>query len=130
MDRINPWGGLSDKTGWVRLPLGPRPPQADPAFTTVRSTGNPRLVRLSIQLFALARDKAGRSVVPLELPDGANVADLRAALAAGVPALAPLVPVLLIAVDSEYARDEVVLRPESQVAAFPPVSGGTAGGVA
>ncbi len=81
-------------------------------------------MRVSIRLFALARQRAGRSEVALELPEPARVADLRRALAESCPALAPLLANLMIAVDSEYADDDREIRPGAELAAIPPVSGG------
>lgn len=81
-------------------------------------------MRVVIRLFALAKDRAGRAELVLELPEPATVADLKRALASAVPELAPLVPNLMIAVDAEYAGDSQVVRPGADVAAIPPVSGG------
>jgi molybdopterin converting factor subunit 1 len=81
-------------------------------------------VRVSVRLFALARQRAGRPTVELALAEPATVATLKQALIEAVPALAPLLPSLLFAVDSEYAADHQVIRPGAEVAAIPPVSGG------
>jgi molybdopterin synthase sulfur carrier subunit len=81
-------------------------------------------MKLDVRLFAQARDAAGAERVTVELPAGARVADLRAALAAHSPNLRPLVPCLLVAVGTEYADDRVLLSPKIEVACFPPVSGG------
>jgi molybdopterin converting factor subunit 1 len=82
-------------------------------------------VRVTVRLFALARQRAGRAEVVLDLPEGATVADLKRALAASCPELAPLVPNVMIAVDSEYADDDVAIAPAAEVAVIPPVSGGS-----
>jgi molybdopterin converting factor subunit 1 len=82
------------------------------------------LVHVSVRLFALARQKAGRSELTLELPATATVADLRRELARSSPDLAPLVPNLMIAVDSEYADDDRPIGAGAEVAVIPPVSGG------
>lgn len=81
-------------------------------------------MKLTVKLFARARDLAGVDRLVLELPEGARVADLRAGLAETCPAMAPLVPRLLVAVGTDYARDDLPLRPDAEVACFPPVSGG------
>ena len=62
-------------------------------------------MKLDVRLFARARDAAGAECVTVELPAGARVADLRAALAAHSPNLRALVPCLLVAVGTEYADD-------------------------
>jgi molybdopterin converting factor subunit 1 len=77
-----------------------------------------------VQLFARARDLAGTSVVAVELPPGSIVADLRQQLAVQVPALAGLLERSALAVDAEFAPDTQPLRPESEIALLPPVSGG------
>lgn len=77
-----------------------------------------------VQLFAVARDLAGRGVVEIELPEGGTVSDLRRALAVEVPSLAPVLPRVLVAVGADYARDSAVLQPGDEVACIPPVSGG------
>jgi molybdenum cofactor cytidylyltransferase len=81
-------------------------------------------VRLRIRLFAAAKERAGRTEIELDLPAGSNVADLRSALGARAPELAPLVPTALIAIDEEYAPDEALVRPHARIAFIPPVSGG------
>lgn len=81
-------------------------------------------MRVELQLFALLRQRAGAAVLPLDVPDGATVGDLRRALAAARPELAPLVPSLHVAIDSDYADDDRPIPPGAEVAAFPPVSGG------
>ncbi|HXY33932.1 MAG TPA: MoaD/ThiS family protein [Planctomycetaceae bacterium] len=81
-------------------------------------------MRLDVRLFARAKDAAGAERVTVELPAGARVADLRAALADQSPNLRPLVPCLLVAVGNDYADDGALLSPQSEIACFPPVSGG------
>ncbi|MBX3442582.1 MAG: MoaD/ThiS family protein [Planctomyces sp.] len=77
-----------------------------------------------VLLFAKARDLAGASELALDLPEGATVQDLRRALEAAAPDLAPLSPRLHIAVNSRYAADGDVIPPGAELACFPPVSGG------
>jgi molybdenum cofactor cytidylyltransferase len=79
---------------------------------------------LRVRLFAIAKDRAGRSEIEVRLARPATVADLRAALAAQHPALAALAPHVMVAVDSDYAADGTSVAPDSQVALIPPVSGG------
>lgn len=81
-------------------------------------------MKVAIKLFARARDLAGTSHVELELPEASPVAELKRALASQVPALAPLVPSLLVAIGTDYANDQTPLPSGADVACFPPVSGG------
>jgi molybdenum cofactor cytidylyltransferase len=80
--------------------------------------------RVCVRLFALAKDRAGQSELEIELMHGSNVADLRAALGEQVRALRPLLSTVMIAVDEEYAGNDVLISPGSRVAVIPPVSGG------
>ena len=79
---------------------------------------------LTIRLFAVARERAGRAEIEINLPLPATVADLRLVLALQHPELAALAPSVSIAVDSEYATDATLILPGAQVALIPPVSGG------
>jgi sulfur-carrier protein len=81
-------------------------------------------MKLSVQLFARARDLAGKSPIEVELPEDADVAALKRALAEQFPALSSLGPHLLVAVGQDYARDQQRLATGLEVACFPPVSGG------
>jgi molybdopterin synthase catalytic subunit len=82
------------------------------------------LVRIEVKLFAGARHGAGRSAVTVELPASATIADLKRAIAAECPEIAPLVASSRIALDGAYVTDAVVVRPGAEVAVIPPVSGG------
>ncbi len=79
---------------------------------------------MSVRLFARARDLAGASAVSVDLPEGATVGEMRAALAGQMPALAALLPRCAVAVGGEYAADDRGLRAGEEVAVLPPVSGG------
>ena len=72
-----------------------------------------------VRLFAQLRERAGRSEIEVELPDGARVRDAIAAIgeiAAGLP--------VVMAVNREYADESVVLSAGDELALIPPVSGG------
>ena len=77
-----------------------------------------------VQLFAAARDIAGREVVELEIVRPTEIATLRKQLLEMVPGLQPPANALLWAVNNEYVRDDRVVGPSDAVACFPPVSGG------
>jgi len=81
-------------------------------------------MRVRVQLFAAARQAAGEEAIELVLGDGATVRELRRALAEGRPELARWLPHVLFAIDAEYARDDAMIRPGTEVACIPPVSGG------
>ncbi len=80
----------------------------------------------TILLFALAREKAGLASLAVELREGATVGDLKSAIALACPALEGLLPTLRIAIDSDYALDDAQrIPPGAELAAIPPVSGGS-----
>lgn len=81
-------------------------------------------MRVTVRLFAGARELAGQHEIALQLSSGADVAAVRTQLAAAVPRLAPLAARSLIAVNSEYAQDQTPVREGDEVALIPPVSGG------
>ena len=81
-------------------------------------------MKVDVKLFARARDLAGAETVSVDVPDSATVSDLRAALALTFPEMESLVPYLLVAVGNEYADNETTLDASTEIACFPPVSGG------
>ena len=81
-------------------------------------------MRVSIRLFAVAKQLAGRERIELELPDGATLAQLRRRLAEEVPELAGVLGQMTFAVGTEYAHDGAIIPPGADVACIPPVSGG------
>jgi len=81
-------------------------------------------VKLVVRLFARARDVGGAERIELEIPSSACVGDLRLALAERFPEMSGMAPSLLFAVGTEYADDSAPLESATEVACFPPVSGG------
>jgi molybdopterin converting factor small subunit len=83
-------------------------------------------MQATVLLFALAKERAGRSSLCLDLPDHSTVRDLKLAIAEACPPLAPLLPTMRIAINSEYAPDDDrPIPPGAELAAIPPVSGGS-----
>ena len=76
-------------------------------------------MQVSIRLFAGLRERAGTGARELELPQGATVADVWAALELGDEP-----PGLLYAVNRRYAATDTEIREGDEVAVIPPVSGG------
>ncbi len=81
-------------------------------------------MQVSVQLFAVARQRASQCTIELELPPGATVATLRAALSSAVPELSDVASHLRFAVNADYAVDATVIPDNAQIACIPPVSGG------
>jgi molybdopterin converting factor subunit 1 len=91
----------------------------------VKPSASPTDVQVTVRLFALARQRVGRPELRLNLSEPATVGALKGAIAERHPELAPLIPNLLFAVAAEYADDETPIPPGAEVAAIPPVSGGS-----
>ena len=79
---------------------------------------------ITVHLFARAKDLLGADSVRLDLPSNATVGDLRRDLAEQYPSLAELLKRSALAVDNDFAKDEVRLTADCEVALIPPVSGG------
>jgi molybdopterin synthase catalytic subunit len=80
---------------------------------------------VSVRLFAILRERAGRDSVEIELPEGATVGDAFARLAE-TPGLGELVArmPLRMAVNREYASDATRIGAGDELAVIPPISGG------
>jgi len=82
---------------------------------------------VTVRLFAILRERAGRDSVEIELPEGATVGDAfeRLAAAPGLGELVGRMP-LRMAVNREYAGDGTAIAPGDELALIPPISGGAA----
>jgi MoaE-MoaD fusion protein len=80
-------------------------------------------MKVSVRLFAGLRERAGSRYIDVELPDGANVSDLLAAMAA-TPVGEIQAGQCVVAINREYADLGEAIRPEDEIALIPPVSGG------
>jgi molybdopterin synthase catalytic subunit len=82
-------------------------------------------VTVRVRLFARTRDLAGADALTVELPAAATVRELRAALIELRPALRELLPRCAVAVNEDFADDELNVPANADVALIPPVSGGS-----
>jgi MoaE-MoaD fusion protein len=81
-------------------------------------------MKVSVRLFAGLRERAGGQHVEVDLPDGAVVEDLLAAM--GSTPVGPLAPgQCVVAINREYAPRDEPIREGDEVALIPPVSGGS-----
>ncbi|MCF8246729.1 MAG: MoaD/ThiS family protein [Saprospiraceae bacterium] len=80
-------------------------------------------MKITILSFGIAKDITGQRFLEWELPQAVSVGELRKSLVQRFPRLAELATVRL-AVNNEYASEELVLGENDEVALIPPVSGG------
>jgi molybdopterin converting factor subunit 1 len=81
-------------------------------------------VRVHVRLFASLRESAGVASLDLDVPEGATLEDVWAALVTSRPALETRRSGLSAALDRRLATFATVVPAESEVAFLPPVSGG------
>ena len=77
-----------------------------------------------LRFFASLRERLRRSETVWELPDGASVDELWAALCGQWPQLTDLASSISFAVNREYVERDHRLSDNDEVALIPPVSGG------
>lgn len=81
-------------------------------------------MKVMVQFFAAARDRAGADSIEVALDEGTSVGALRTAIVEACPALADIAAHLHIALNDSYATNDTVITGTERVACFPPVSGG------
>jgi len=80
-------------------------------------------LNISVRFFALYKDRAGISVLTVELAEHSTTLDLMDKLYSMYPALPSATPVL-IAINYQYVEPNSILHDGDEVAIIPPVSGG------
>lgn len=78
-------------------------------------------MKVKVAAYGIAREITG-NLTEVEVQHG-TVGELREVLLASYPALRSLVS-LMVAVNQEYASDDLLLQPGDEVVLIPPVSGG------
>lgn len=77
---------------------------------------------IELLLFGVTKDIIGGNVYKFQM-EGKSVGDLRNQLIQSFERLKGLNS-LMIAVNNEYAADDLILQPTDEIALIPPVSGG------
>ena len=80
-------------------------------------------MNIRILLFGITRDIVGSSSINVDINENENVEDLMSQLRSMYPGFNDLKS-LMVAVNSEYAEKEMVLKQSDEIALIPPVSGG------
>jgi molybdopterin converting factor small subunit len=81
-------------------------------------------MRVRVELFGRAATQSGEREATVELPEGATLRDVAAALVARLPALHWIPEICRPARNLEYARWPDPVQDGDEVSFIPPVSGG------
>ena len=81
-------------------------------------------MNVKVLFFATMRERTGIRDIILDIPEGTAVADFKKLLVQQYPGLAAAMSSVLVAVNKEFAFDEQIILDKSEIAVFPPVSGG------
>lgn len=84
------------------------------------------IVMITVKLFAMLKDRAGKSELRISFPGG-TAADLLKQIAASCPALADFLAPgrIMISVNQEFVRQDSTIHDGDEVALMPPFSGGS-----
>lgn len=85
------------------------------------------MLNVNILFFATLKERAGTNRAAIELPDGADVAYLKAAVAEAYPSVAVLLSSTIVAINQNYGFDTDLVPDGAEAAFFPAVSGGSGG---
>jgi len=81
------------------------------------------MMKVNVLLFGITKDLVGSQFIELELEGKLTVGQFKAVLREKYPELRDLNS-LAIAVNNEYATDQVLINQNDEIALIPPVSGG------
>jgi molybdopterin converting factor subunit 1 len=81
-------------------------------------------MKVTVCLFARARDLAGGDTLFLEIPADATLGELRRQLGVKHPSLGSILDRCAMAVNNDFAHDSSPIPAGAQIAVLPPVSGG------
>ena len=80
-------------------------------------------MEITVLAFGIAKDLFGASAITVDLPEHAHTSDLKLSVEVKFPKLKQLAS-YMVAVNNEYAEDDLVITERDEVAIIPPVSGG------
>jgi molybdopterin synthase sulfur carrier subunit len=81
-------------------------------------------MRIKILFFATLRDYVGAKTIDLEVPSQTTVVGLKELLVKKYPKMRSSQNTIMAAINREYAADDQEIPFDSEIALFPPVSGG------
>lgn len=80
-------------------------------------------MKYTINLFGITKEIIGNTLIEIEMEESVKVAQLLEKLKDDYPKLRAIKS-LLVAVNSEYAEQDLILNFRDEIALIPPVSGG------
>ena len=80
---------------------------------------------LKVRFFASLKDLVGESEMEIALEEETSVRSVLLQLETRFPEIKRYKPILLVAINQEYADLDALVTPGDEVSFFPPVSGGT-----
>jgi molybdopterin converting factor subunit 1 len=80
--------------------------------------------KVKLLFFATFRDRAGTKTAEINVPAGTTVRVLKERISETYPGLKQSIGTALVAVNREYASEDMIVPDDADVALFPPVSGG------
>ena len=81
-------------------------------------------MQVRLLFFATLKDIVGSRQLQMDVPPGSTVGDLLSHLESMYPRIKDYRPVVLTAINEEYADQSATVGDGDEVAIFPPVSGG------
>ena len=81
-------------------------------------------MNVTVRLFANLHEIVGEREIQIELADEGTIADVCERVAELYPRVREFLPVLVCAIDEDYASSDRVVSDGDSVALIPPVSGG------
>ena len=81
------------------------------------------MIKIEMLLFGITADLLGTSSLQVKVPVGATIYNLKTQLIVNHPQLEKI-DSYAIAVNEEYASDDMILKENDVIAIIPPVSGG------
>jgi len=82
------------------------------------------LLKSKIIFFAKLKDIVGKTEMEFDLREGSKVADLKSEVLQKFPNLQEYVDIMIVSINQNFAFDDDPIPENSEIALFPPVSGG------
>lgn len=81
-------------------------------------------MKVSVSLFAAAKELVGCDRIELQVMEGATLATVQSVLSEQYPQLVPLMNRSMWAMDCQWVDDQTPVHPGADIGLIPPVSGG------